>query len=75
VQAEWDIPWEKFIDAIHGMSSDARQNVAKVSLRIYTVQLCRADQTVKHRSALTSAIRSREQVVLLVSKRPGSVPR
>jgi len=59
-----EIPGQQFFDAVDGVLCDAGQYVPQVTLRIDSVQLGCSDQTVNCCGAFSTAIRSREQVVL-----------
>jgi hypothetical protein len=68
------VPGEEFVDAIGRMVADAADQIGKIDLRIYAVQLAALDQGVEDRGALAAGVQAKEGPVAW-SKRQGADPR
>src|SRR3982751_7034234 len=59
-----DVPGQQVVNTINRIVRDAREHMAEVGLRINTVELGRADQTVDRSRSFATGISAGKQVVL-----------
>ena len=59
-----DIPGQQFIYSVDRMFGDASQDLAEISFRVYSVQLCGAHQRVNGGSTLAAGVRAAEKIIL-----------
>src|SRR5690349_12524632 len=59
-----NVPGQQFVNTIDRILGDAREHMAKVSLRVNIVELGRADQTVDCSGSFSTGISASEQVIL-----------
>ncbi len=60
----FEVPRQKFVDAVDGMVGDAGEHLPQIGFGIETIELRRTDQAVDGCGALAARIRSRKQVIL-----------
>src|SRR5947209_17083751 len=59
-----EIRGQHFADPVDGMIGNAPQHGSQISFRSNAIQLRRAQQTIDHRSPLTTSVRTSEEIIL-----------